>query len=415
MPDVSAVPQQQRVLLSTRRFDSYVASSAYAVVGFAQCGWPLITFARSSADYPIWRVLATSVAAVALMVLEVAMVRWSLQVVRTGGSGHGRRRLQRWWAAVAPLLALTLLAPGWEPKQLQWPSVFAISVATAWAAVSLAYPLRVALAGGLIIAALGGVQAVLITGIAAELALPAVLTAVPAFGLFIGLWVAVVIVGTWSSGWMLRVFMEVNRAGRLAAELAIAEERLRISRDLHDVFGRTLATVAVKSELAESLARRGRIEQSADEMAAVRSLADETGREIRGVIRGYREADLGRELVGAQALLDSAGISCEVCGRPPALSRSRTAALAWVLREAVTNVIRHSQATAVSIRFAADPLSMIIENDGVTELKDPSTAGHGLVNMAERLSEVGGSLDHQRDGAAFRVIATLPADGRALQ
>jgi two-component system sensor histidine kinase DesK len=409
MPGVTTdARRDHRVLRTTRRFDLYVASSAYAVIVIAQACWPLFTIAPSHDELPFWRTMVPLLVGFALTAAELLMVRWSLQVVRAGGAGLDRSTLVRWSVVVVPLLVLMAGTPAWAGER----NAFVISLGAAWAAVSLSYSLRVAAAGAVGVAFIGGIYGTIVSGVTADLGVPASIMAGLFLGFPQGLWVAFVVLALWSSGWMLRVVTEVNRAGRLAAELAIAEERLRISRDLHDVFGRTLATVALKSELAENLARRGRVEQSADEMAAVRLLAGETSREIRGVIRGYREADLDRELAGAQGLLDSAGIRCEVSGRLPELSAEQTSTLAWVLREAVTNVIRHSHATRVSISFSGtDPITTIIENNGVSshDARRFSGSGHGLINMAERLAQVGGSFDYQQALSSFRVTATLPA------
>ena len=115
--------------------------------------------------------------------------------------------------------------------------------------------------------------------------------------------------GAWSLGVMLQA--EQNRDAQ--ARLAVAEERLRFGRDLHDVMGRNLAVIALKSELAVQLARRGRPE-AVDQMIEVQRIAQESQREVREVVRGYREADLEAELAGAQGVLAAAGIDCRVSG-----------------------------------------------------------------------------------------------------
>lgn len=139
----------------------------------------------------------------------------------------------------------------------------------------------------------------------------------------------------------------------MQTQLGVAEERLRISRDLHDVFGRTLATISVKSELAAELSRRGLHERAADEMAQIRQIANTAGAEVRRVVRGERQAGWSDEIEGARALLASAGIRCVVAGEDVPEKYAET--LAWVIREGVTNVLRHSRATQVSITTAVEP------------------------------------------------------------
>ena len=215
----------------------------------------------------------------------------------------------------------------------------------------------------------------------------------------------------WLSGWMLAVVWELDAARTSAAELAIAEERLRIARDLHDLYGRTLATVAVKSELAAELIRRGRPEVAADEIAAVRVIADQSGRDMRQLVRGYREADLAAELSGARALLDSAGIRCVVSGVVPVDLASETASsLGWMLRESITNVIRHSSAKECIISVVSgSELRLTITNDGAGQPEAAGSPGSGLLGMGERLTAVGGHLEHWSAGDRFTVEAVVPA------
>lgn len=225
-------------------------------------------------------------------------------------------------------------------------------------------------------------------------------------GYFFGL---LVIWTAWSMGWMLRVLRELQRAHEVQTQLGVAEERLRISRDLHDVFGRTLATISVKSELAAELSRRGLHERAADEMAQIRQIANTAGAEVRRVVRGERQAGWSDEVEGARALLASAGIRCVVAGEDVPEEYAET--LAWVIREGVTNVLRHSRATQVSITTAVEPdeIALTLTNDGArrTGIGERST-GTGLVAMADRLRGVGGRIEHQQDGDWFVLTASIP-------
>ena len=96
-------------------------------------------------------------------------------------------------------------------------------------------------------------------------------------------------------------------------QLAVAEERLRFARDLHDVMGRNLSAIAVKGQLAGELVRRGRPE-AADGVADISRIAEESLREVRGVVGGYRTVDLAGELAGARSVLRAAGVACTVSG-----------------------------------------------------------------------------------------------------
>ena len=152
------------------------------------------------------------------------------------------------------------------------------------------------------------------------------------------------------SVWVLDLVREMERTRGVQSQLAVAEERLRFSRDLHDVMGRNLSAIAVKSQLAGELVRRGRPE-AADEVADIRRLAEDSLREVREVVRGHRSTDLTGELAGARSVLRAAGVACTVHGEDAGatLPPEAQTAFGWVVREAVTNVLRHSQATSCTI------------------------------------------------------------------
>lgn len=205
-----------------------------------------------------------------------------------------------------------------------------------------------------------------------------------------------------ASLWLVGVVTELDDARTAQAALAVAEERLRFSRDVHDVMGRRLSVIAMQSELAASLARRGD-EGAAERMVGVRELAHEALREARELALGYRSVDLRQELDGARALLRSAGIDVhlDVDGVPEAWQEPA----AWVVREAVTNVLRHSTAATVQIRFHSPDL--VVSNDGVPT-GDTGT-GSGLDGLRERLAPLGATLTTAGSGDGFVLTARFDA------
>ncbi|APE22863.1 MULTISPECIES: sensor histidine kinase [Streptomyces] len=260
--------------------------------------------------------------------------------------------------------------------------------------------------------------------------------------LFVTGWLAVTVR---LSLWVLGVVFELREARDVQARLAVAEERLRFGRDLHDILGRNLSVIALKSELAVRLARRGRPE-AVDQMIEVQRIAQESQREVREVVRGYREADLRVELEGARGVLDAAGIDCSVESAfdfgvesdvesafdsgaesafnpgvesgvvfafgPPGtgLPYEIRSALGWVVRETTTNVLRHGDARrcAIAVRAEEDTVLLTVENDGVRE-DGGSGAGTGLLGLRERLAAVGGTLEAgPGDGGTFLVTARVP-------
>ncbi|MFD3997852.1 sensor histidine kinase [Streptomyces sp. NPDC058583] len=276
-------------------------------------------------------------------------------------------------------------------------------------------------------ALLAGVLLALVplTGRGTEQSLTSVATVV-----FITGWLAVTVR---LSLWVLGVVFELREARDVQARLAVAEERLRFGRDLHDILGRNLSVIALKSELAVQLARRERPE-AVDQMIEVQRIAQESQREVRDVVRGYREADLRVELEGARGVLDAAGIDCAVDSPGPALDLPDEvqAALGWVVRETTTNVLRHGDARrcAIAVREEEDTVLLTVENDGVragtgggagtggsgagagtggSGAGSGAGAGTGLVGLRERLAAVGGTLDAgPGDGGTFLVTARIP-------
>ncbi len=209
--------------------------------------------------------------------------------------------------------------------------------------------------------------------------------------------------------WLMNAVYELDEARETRTRLAVAEERLRFGRDLHDVMGRNLAVIALKSELAVQLARRGRPE-AVEQMIEVQRIAHESQREVRDVVRGYREADLGVELTGAQGVLTAAGIECQVTGETTGLPAEVQSALAWVVREATTNVLRHGDAgrCTVGVRVTEEHVRLTVENDGAVEAADAG-GGSGLAGLRERLAAVDGTLEAGPAGeGAFRLVAQVP-------
>ncbi|MGQ7350367.1 sensor histidine kinase [Quadrisphaera oryzae] len=231
------------------------------------------------------------------------------------------------------------------------------------------------------------------------------------------------------SVWLLDVVRQLADAQGDRARLAVAEERLRFARDLHDVVGRDLSAIALKSEVVARLAERGRPEAVAEAMA-VRELAQASLAEVRAVVRGHRRADLLTELAGARALLASAEVACEVRvdeAVATALPAPAQEALAWALREAVTNVVRHGHARscAVSLAVVGGAAVLVVRNDDGDGASDGASdgardgsgsgslrPGAGLSGLRERLEARGGSLDVRRERSRVVLTATTPADAR---
>jgi two-component system sensor histidine kinase DesK len=225
----------------------------------------------------------------------------------------------------------------------------------------------------------------------------------------------------------LRNALEENLA------LAAVAERERIARDLHDVLGHTLSVIVLKSELASRLLTSTipppDLNRAATEIADVERIARTALAEVREAIGGYRARGLAAEIEAARLTLDAAGVTLvtdersDVSGlshswaedantRPaPALSAQEETALALVLREAVTNIVRHSRATTCRLRFLTEENQrrFVIEDNGTNSSGDSALIreGNGLRGMRERIESLGGHLALQRDGG-IRLLIELP-------
>jgi two-component system sensor histidine kinase DesK len=215
----------------------------------------------------------------------------------------------------------------------------------------------------------------------------------------------------------------VNRKLRLAQEeiehLARLAERERIARDLHDVLGHTLSLIILKSELASKLAD-SHPERAVAEIRDVERISREALAEVRAAVKGYRSAGLDSELVHARQTLETAGIRVETAIDLPNLPPSHEGVLVLALREAVTNVVRHAQASSCRVRLekTASWCELEVADDG---RGGTAPEGSGLTGMRTRVEALGGMLVREPGrGTTLRIrlplhtsIATSLATGAA--
>ena len=194
--------------------------------------------------------------------------------------------------------------------------------------------------------------------------------------------------------------------------LAAIAERERIGRDLHDLLGHTLSLIAIKSELAEKLIKRDPGE-AAREIADVKNTAREALKEVRGAISGFRSAELEGELAAARGLLESSGVKLSTPRADTEFPAGAENTIAMVLREAVTNIHRHSGArhASIEIRGQQGGVELVVSDDGRGGI---DARGNGLSGMGERVQNAGGTLAIESPAGRGTVLRVrLPAPQRA--
>jgi two-component system sensor histidine kinase DesK len=221
--------------------------------------------------------------------------------------------------------------------------------------------------------------------------------------------IIVLVVGLFTFG--VRRLADANQqlveAREELARLAVLDERVRFARDLHDLLGHSLTVIRAKSELASRLATSD-VTKAVEEMDDVERVAREALAEVRETVTGYRRPSLAREIANARTALDAAHIAADVhvdvLDVPPAIDET----LAWVLRELVTNVVRHSGAGSCRIDAAghSGEFSLAVTDDG---RGGAGAIGNGLAGARERLALIGGMLDIDGEaGRGFHVLARVP-------
>jgi two-component system sensor histidine kinase DesK len=186
---------------------------------------------------------------------------------------------------------------------------------------------------------------------------------------------------------IMRSKQAVEGARGEVVRLAAENERSRIARDLHDLLGHSLTTITVKAALANRLTAIDPA-RAAIEIAEVEELTRRTLADVRGAVSGYRDVSLGNELATAREVLRAAGIAARLPGAIDNVEATQSQLFAWVVREGVTNVVRHSRAQTCEVRLGERFVEIVDDGIGI----GGDSAGNGLTGLRERVESVGGSL-----------------------
>ncbi len=240
----------------------------------------------------------------------------------------------------------------------------------------------------------------------------ALVTGQPAIYWVLGVFLMVMVgIGNISRAALQDKNRELAAAQGEVRQFAAAAERERIGRDLHDLLGRTLTLIALKADLAARLADSAPDKATA-EMRDIAAAAREGLAEVRAAVSGMTGASLSREIAGSKTALAAAGIACKIEGDAEAIDPGTSAVLAMALREAVTNVIRHSGASTCRIALIeqASGLELKVSDDGDGQAVRP---GGGLAGLTSRLTAAGGELAIEGDTRGTRLTARVPQGGLA--
>lgn len=228
---------------------------------------------------------------------------------------------------------------------------------------------------------------------------------------FLGL---VVVMRIYGDYWHL--FHRLRQAEHAVRELAVANERLKLSRDLHDIVGHSLSVLALRSELAARQAE-DTAPEAATEMLQVAQTAREALRDIREVVSRWRVVSFVEEWDNAERVLASAGIKARAGSAlgelelPPEVNR----VFGFFVREGVTNILRHSRATECRLMVLLGPstVSVRLEDNGLQDMVLTEDAGSGIAGLRERFAELGGSVAAAQQTSGYVLEATLPwTEGR---
>lgn len=202
-------------------------------------------------------------------------------------------------------------------------------------------------------------------------------------------------------------------AQRELGQAAVEQERARIAGDLHDILGHSLTVISLKAQLAARTLDDNPA-RARDEIEDIERLSRDALADVRTTALGIRGISLAGEIAEARAALAAAGIRAQLPGVVDEIESTNRELFAWTIREAVTNVIRHSDASVCTVELM--PGRVTIRDNGVgpgsaAETVDP-LAGHGLEGLRRRVTAAGGVLivGTGPDGSGFSVEVTVPHD-----
>jgi two-component system, NarL family, sensor histidine kinase DesK len=207
---------------------------------------------------------------------------------------------------------------------------------------------------------------------------------------------------------LMRANFALTEARSRIAVLAAEGERQRIARDLHDLLGHSLTTITVKAGLARRLSEHGDAERAATEIREVEDLARQSLADVRAAVAGYRVTTLTGELATGRELMRTLGMKADFPPSADVVDPRHHELFGWVVREGLTNVVRHARASTCTISLGRDWIEMV--DDGVGSWSAP---GSGLRGLSERVEAAGGRLAAGRVDNGWVLRAEMSSDAAA--
>ena len=306
---------------------------------------------------------------VALIGFIVAYLR---TVMTTGRAVHYGRPLstRTTWLRIAVLISLTVMA---TPAAGAHSVVMLIYVVAAGAfALPLRHGLGLALALGLVV--------LIVVQASPDLSGP---------GIGIGFTMAAV--ASWAGRRAQEHQAKLLDTQDELAELALQQERARIAADLHDILGHSLTVITIKAELARRMLD-GDLERARSELEDLERLSRDALADVRATAHGMRGGSLPGAIAAARVALTAAGIDADLPTATDEVPTHRREVFAWTVREAVTNVVRHSHARHCSITLSPSRVEIVDDGSGLPPGDDPLASGHGLAGLRHRVEAAGAEL-----------------------
>ncbi|MEU9126246.1 sensor histidine kinase [Streptomyces sp. NPDC048506] len=341
----------------------------------------------SASDSPITIVLAAA-CALALFAVSQVTISWSYHTDRLG----------EWFrlALLVPLAALSVVLPLWLGKD--WTILLTYLAATC----AVAVPPRTTLPALATSVSLAVFVAEHVDG--ADTTSLVVMTA--AVGLAMTTYRRI-----------LDLNAELRRTRRELARAAVTEERLRFARDMHDTLGHDLLQLNLRTEVTRRLYRAGETDVEA-ELQQIEDVGRQCLERVREAVTGYRQLSLPAVVEEVRPTLADAGVSVTVDATTDLLPQEAETALSWVVREVLTNVVRHAHAAHCQVTLSTEGGRAVLEvlDDGKGPVRRPMSGpdGNGLAGLTERVTALGGSLrTSAAPGSGFRLLAAVPLTGSA--